>query len=186
MSDTMTPPDASPAGTPAPGARRPCRTHGRRRWFKLGAALVIALAGFGLGRATGHSGHWRGAGFGMHSPIDADTAGRRAEAGIGRVIASVDGTPEQKAKIGEIAKGAIKDLLPMRERMVGARDKLAVALKASTIDRAAIEQLRTEQAALMETASKLMSQALTEAAEVLSPAQRGKLIDRWQSHFGRG
>ena len=191
MSDTNTTPDANPGGTPGttppPDSRR-CdrRGHGRRRWFKVGLAALIGLGAFGLGRASGHWGHWRGASFGMNSPLDVDTASRKAEFGIGRILAKVDGTPEQKAKIGEIAKAAIKDLLPMRQQITGSRDKLAVALKADTLDRAAIERLRTEQVGLMETASKRAAQALTDAADVLSPAQRAKLVDQWQSHGRRG
>ena len=190
MTDSNTTPENPAASATNPQASPPGRQcgrhgHGRRRWFAVGLALLIGLAGFGIGRATGHSSHWRASGFGMNRTINVDTATRRADAGIGRMLSAVDGTPEQKAKIGDIAKAAIRDLIPLRDRLTGARDKLAVALKADTLDRAAIELLRAEQLVLVETASKRVLQTLTDAAEVLSPAQRAKLVDRWQSHFRR-
>ena len=187
MTDTNTTPEANPPATPG-DARRRCggRHRARRRWFAAGLALLIGLAGFGIGRLTGHWSHWRAAGAVMRGPLDADTLGRRVDFGVGRMLANVDGTAEQKAKIGDIAKAAIKDLLPLRERITGARDKLAMALKADSVDRAAIEQLRAEQQALLETASKRASQALADAADVLSPAQRAKLVERWQSRYRRG
>ena len=189
MSD---PPAASsnsqPTGpSPAPGppeGRRGCGRHGRRRgWVLLTIGLVTGVIGFGLGRATGR---WHGPGFGMHRQLDGEAIMRRAEAVTNRILGHVDGTPEQKTKIAEIAKAAIKDLQPMRAAFHGARDKLAAALKAEKVDRAAIEQLRTEQVALGETASKRASQALTDAAEVLTPQQRATLVERWQRRSWRG
>ena len=192
MSDTNTTPEATPAGTPGTATLPPNggrRHHRRRRWFAVGLATLIGLVGFGVGRATSHWSHWRGGGMGMHGmhgPMDADALGRRVDFGVGRMLAQVDGTTEQKAKVGEIAKAAIKDLFPLRAQLTEARGKLATALKAETLDRTKIEQLRTEQLALMDTASKRAGQALADAAEVLSPAQRAKLVERWQSRFGPG
>ena len=160
------------------------RSYRRRGWVLVGAALVTGLIGFGLGRATGA--RWHGHGFGMHHQLDSEAAMRRAETGINRVLSRLDGTPEQKARIAEIAKAAIKDLQPMRETFRGSRDKLATTLKAEKVDRAAIEQLRSEQLALGEAASKRASQALADAAEVLTPAQRAALIERWQRRSWRG
>ena len=189
MSDPTAASSNSPNPTPPTGQpedRRGCGRRGfRRHGLKvLFAALVIGLVGFGLGRASG--GRWHGPGFGMHGQLDSDAVMRRAETGINRVLGSVDGTAEQKAKIADIAKAAIKDLQPMREAARGSRDKLATALKSETVDRTAIEQLRTEQMSLGEAASKRAAQALGDAAVVLTPAQRAKLLERWQSRSWRG
>lgn len=189
MSDTTAASNSAPdPNQPADqsGILRECRHVGRRHrgWVLLGAALVTGLIGFGIGRATGA--RWHGHGFGIHQQLDSEAAMRRAEAGINRVLSRVDGTPEQKARIAEIAKAAIKDLQPMRDTFRASRDKLAAALKAEKVDRAAIEQLRAEQLALGEAASKRASQALADAAEVLTPAQRATLVDRWQRRSWRG
>lgn len=193
MTDTNSTPNTPQPSAPETG-RRDCSRNafsGRRRWLALGAVLVIGLVGFGIGRATSwhsarHFGQGFGSGIGMHRTMDAETAARRADVGINRVLSNVDATPEQKAKIAEIAKAAIKDLMPLRETHNGLRDKLAAALKSEKIDRAQIEQLRTEQLALGETLSKRAAQALSDAADLLTPPQRAKLVERWQSRSWRG
>ena len=189
MSDQSTAPQATPNA--APEASGPQNGRGkcgggrgtrRRGWFLAGAAILTGLIGFGIGRATeGHWGHWGHGGFGMNQKLDASTAAARADEGISHILAEVSGTPEQKTKLNEIANGAIKDLLPMRDTFEGTREKLAAALKAEKIDRTAIEQLRTGQLTAADTASKRALQALTDAADVLTPAQRLTLVDRWQS-----
>ena len=142
MSDTMTSANETPAGAPTPpdrpGQGRRCG-HRRRRWVPLVAALLIGLAGFGLGRATG--GHWFGHGFSMHQQLDAESATRMAEYGVSHVLGEVDGTPDQKAKIGVIAKAAVTDLLPMRDAFLGSRDKFAEVTRAVQAKLAIAESL---------------------------------------------
>jgi periplasmic protein CpxP/Spy len=194
----MTTPNAAPEANPSPaaggpgsggGQRGPCCGRGgpRRRGLAVAAiALTIGLVGFGIGKATSghHFGHRFGAGYGMHRTLDADTIIRQTDAGIGRVLGKVDATAEQKAKAADITKAAVKDLLPLRDTHAAVRDKLAAALKAEKIDRALIEQLRTEEIALAETLSKRAAQALADVAEILSPAQRIKLVEGWQARMG--
>lgn len=194
MSDTNTVPNSDPnntaGNTPDGQGRRCCGPRGRRRGVVVaGLAVLIGLASFGVGRATSHP--WHGFGHGMQRGFDADTAGQRAEKGINFILGRVDATTDQKSKIDEIAKAAIKDLAPLQQAHVAARDKFLAALKADKVDRAAIEQARTEHLALGETLSKRAAQAIGDAADVLTPAQRAKLVDRWQNAgpggwFGRG
>ena len=184
MSIQNTTPEAAPEASDPQNGRGTCGRRGYRRrgWFLAGAALLTGLIGFGIGRATeGHWGHWRHGGFGMSQKLDATSAAARADLGISHMLASVNGTPEQKTKLSEIANGAIKDLLPMRDTFEATREKLATALKAEKIDKSSIEQLRTGQLAMADTASKRALQALTDAADVLTPTQRVTLVDRWQS-----
>lgn len=185
MSDTNTPSNENPAAAPVasdrPDGGRKCghRGHRRRGLFLLIPALVFGLIGFGVGRATG--GHWPGHGFAMHQQLDGDQAVRMAQAGAGHILVNVDATTEQKAKIDDIVKAAMKDLLPMRETFMGARDKIATVLKAATVDRAALEQIRADQSGLGDKASKRAVLALADAAGVLTPAQRAMLVERWQN-----
>ncbi len=185
MSDPNTASSNAPnPNPPEDGTRNRWGRFRRSGWVLVGAAIVTGLIGFGVGRATGA--RWHGHGFGMHYQSSGDASMRRAEWGINRMLSAVDGTSEQKARIAEIAKAAIRDLQPMRETFRGSRDKLATALKAEKVDRAAIEQLRADQLALGETASRRASQALSDAAEVLTATQRAVLVERWQRRSWRG
>lgn len=182
MTDQNIPPTATPTpADPEPnGRRRDCKHRGfrRRGFFLAGIALVSGLIGFGIGKVTGgrHYGH----GFGMNRTIDTETMMRRVDTGVGHLLGRIDGTPDQKAKIAEIAKATIKDLTPLRETHRAVQGKLATAMKAEKVDRTVVEQLRIEEIGLAETFSKRAAQALADAAEVLTPAQRAKLVERWQ------
>jgi Spy/CpxP family protein refolding chaperone len=89
----------------------------------------------------------------------------------------LDATADQQVKIANIAKAAIGDLRPLREKAQAARTQAVTLLTAPTIDHAAIERLRAEQIVLAETASKRITQALTDAVDVLNPEQRRKVAD---------
>ena len=86
------------------------------------------------------------------------------------------------ALAGAIA-GLATDAFGQAPMLWHARPFMGEPLDPAQVDRAAIERLRSEQLALAETASKRISQALGDAAEVLNPEQRRTLVDR-VSHFG--
>ena len=73
----------------------------------------------------------------------------------------------------------------MREKVVSARQRGWMLLTQPTLDRTAIEALRTDQLALADQASKRFAQAVGDIAEVLTPEQRRKLDERvaeWREH----
>jgi Spy/CpxP family protein refolding chaperone len=88
------------------------------------------------------------------------------------VAIELNATPEQQEKLRGIAKGAVKDLIPMRDKARAARERARGLLTQPNIDRGAIESFRAEQMALAESASKRIAQALGDAAELLTPEQR--------------
>ena len=102
---------------------------------------------------------------------------------VNRVLGIVDASTEQKQKVRAIFEKAANDLYGMREQRVQNRRALAETLAAATIDRAKVEQLRGDRMKLADATSKRLTDALVEAAEVLTPAQRADLanrLERWQ------
>jgi Spy/CpxP family protein refolding chaperone len=168
-----------------PPAPRPAR-RGTLIIALIAVALVAGVVGnlapraFAQGFAGWHHGPWGGGPFGQLSPAQIDD---RIDRITKHMAIELDATSEQQAKIASIAKAAVADLRPLREKAQAARTQAVTLLTAPTIDRTAIERLRTEQIALAETASKRIAQALADAADVLNPEQRRKVSD-WMTSGG--
>lgn len=182
--------DTSPTN-PAPDTG--CRGHGRcGGWRGCGKVallvLVSALAGAVLSHAIPFHHFWHhGPGFMMGGRIDPAEAERRAEGMADHLAREVKATDEQREKLTSIAKAAVKDLVPMRETMQAAHKQAMDLLAAPTIDAAAVEKFRTDHVAQMDQISKRMTQAIVDAAGVLTPEQRKELADRMAAHHeGRG
>jgi len=170
--------------TKSPAAEPSRSNRGRRGTFVI-ALLVVALLGgvagnllstaFGQGIGWHHVG-WHGGGVwgGALTPAQVDD---RIDRMTKHMAIELDATADQQAKIAGIAKAAVADLRPLREKAQAARSQAVALLTAPTVDRTAIERLRAEQIALAETASKRIAQALADATEVLSPDQRRKVAD---------
>ena len=166
-----------PRPTPRPGER------GRVALLLILAALAGAIAGGLTTNAFGQAPMlWQVRPF-MSGPFDPTQVDRHVERAIKHLAVEADATADQQAKLVAIAKGAVNDLLPLREKLQANRGQALDLFTAGNVDRVAIERLRSEQLALVETASKRISEALGDAAEVLNPEQRRSLVDR-VSHFG--
>ncbi len=178
---------------------------GRLRWLFLASALLLAGGligavvtktsyGFGPGHHGGPAGWyyfggddgprgWGGGpgGFGTRAFFPG-----RIERGVEHVLHSIDASTEQRQKITANFQKTADDIFALRAQHLEGRKQLREALAAPTIDRTRIETLRTEQMKLAETASKRLTDAVTEAAEVLTPAQRAELskrVERWERWF---
>jgi len=127
-------------------------------------------------------GGWHHAGF-MGGPLNPAQIEERIDRMTKHMAIELDATAEQQAKVAGIAKSAVHDLLPLREKAHAARSRAVALLTAPTLDREAIERLRAEQVGLAETASKRIAQALADASDALSPDQRRKIGD-WVESFG--
>jgi Spy/CpxP family protein refolding chaperone len=170
-------------------AESPASTYrgGRRGTFVialLAVALVAGLAGSMLSTAFGQSYSWQriqwrhGGMFG--GPLTPAQIDEHIDRATKHLAIELDATEEQRAKIANIAKAAVADLRPLREKAMDARSQAIALLTAPTIDRTAIERFRAEHIGLAETASKRIAQALADAADVLTPEQRRK-VSEWMT-----
>jgi len=154
----------------------------RRRFFKR-AAIVALIGGIvaGIGLKVFAQGGWHHGGF-MAGPLDPAQVDEHLERMLKHLYVEIDATDGQKQKLAPIVKQAAKDLLPLHEKVHAARKQAIELLTADTIDRGAIEALRAGHLQLAEQASRRLAQALSEAAEVLTPAQRKELATRIENH----
>ena len=153
-----------------PAARRP------RHWLRLGMIVLLSLFAGGIAsRAIGERGYGPPLFAAGWDPVRVEDGADRVTRHVG---IEIDASTEQVDKLRAIVKGAVRDLLPIREKSVLARERAQTLLTGPSIDRAAIEQFRTEQMGLADAASRRFAQALGDAAEVLTPEQRRKLHER--------
>ena len=164
---------------------QPKKLNHMRRWAIAGmggllVAGLISLKAFGNGEMGWHGHH----GHGRWAEMTPEEAGKRIDKMVNWVLDDVGATADQKQRVAQIAKDAAKDLMPLRAQHHAARGRAADILTQPSIDRAAIEQLRVEELQLGETASKRFTQALADAADVLTPEQRVKLAAEWKKRRG--
>ncbi len=74
----------------------------------------------------------------------------------------------------------------MARELRGTREEVAKIIGAPTIDRAAAEKLRSERIATLDEASKKAMTALLDAADVLTPEQRAKLLEHFKERRSHG
>jgi periplasmic protein CpxP/Spy len=121
----------------------------------------------------------------MNGAIEA-VINAHADRMIRHLAVEIDATTEQQDKLRAVVQGAVKDLLPLREKVQAARVTARDLLTAQTIDRTAIEKLRADQIALHDQASKRLVQAVADAADVLTADQRRRVSEMIPSRGGFG
>ena len=129
--------------------------------------------GQGFGPGSGH-GFRHGGGF-MGGAFDPAQIENRADRMVRHLAVEIDATAEQQDKLRTIARGAVKDLVPMRARAQAARERAEALLVQPNLNRSDIESFRTEQMALADAFTKRVAQALGDASDVVTPEQRKKL-----------
>lgn len=137
-----------------------------------GAACSVAQAqtppGPGPGMAM-HGGHAMGWGDGM------GWGGAHGARMHERMLDAAGASAEQKARVRDIFAALSKDMRAMAEAGQAMHQQMGQLLLAPTLDAAAVESLRQQMAAHHDAASKRVSQAMLDAAAVLTPEQRSKL-----------
>jgi periplasmic protein CpxP/Spy len=142
-------------------------------WRLMAAGLVLAVAGgatqVSQAMPGGHHGGHHGAHQGGHH------GGMMMH---GRMLQAVGATSEQQARIQDIMKAAREDVRKLHDSAGDLRTQGAQLLASPTIDARAVETLRQKRLALHDAVSKRMTQAMLDAAAVLSPEQRAKLAEQ--------
>ena len=159
-----------------------------RRWTIAGLAAATVAGLAAVGAAGWHAraeAHGPFMGRALHGEMDPESMGKRVDAMVNWMLADIDATADQRARISSIAKAAAGELAPLRKQHREARMKARQLLVAPQIDRAQLEALRTEQMQAADKLSRRVVQAMADAAEVLTPEQRAKLAQKRMERFSR-
>ncbi|WP_332876968.1 Spy/CpxP family protein refolding chaperone [Massilia sp. S19_KUP03_FR1] len=149
------------AASPAPGSGR--------RWL-IAAALALAVSAAGASFAGVGAGLLSHAGHAGHMAMDPAAMASHIDKMVEHLPAGA--SPDQKARVAEIAKAAMADLRPAHAQLRRAHAQGHTLLMAPVIDRAALEQLRATQMQQADVISRRLLAALEDVAEVLTPEQR--------------
>lgn len=153
--------------------RRSPQHLGSRKWWLAAAFAGVFVAG-GLtfsGVSVAADQIAMGAGHGeSHMQMHATMVEH-----LDKALEAVGATPDQKARIHDILRGAMQSMGLLHEQMAGTHAELHRLLTAPVIDRAALEKLRADRISDVDQASRRLVGALADAAEVLTPEQRAKL-----------
>ncbi|MCV2352156.1 Spy/CpxP family protein refolding chaperone [Paucibacter sp. Y2R2-4] len=101
------------------------------------------------------------------------------------MLDNVDASDAQRAQVKQIMQAAMNDLKPQRESGRKLHMQMMDLLSAPMIDAGAVENLRQQVQSQQELSSKRMSQAMVDAARVLTPEQRAKLAERMKKMQAR-
>lgn len=186
---TEAPFPAAPPVQPAPKPRRLRRVLFATALLATGGVIGAVVAGPTIGQGWQGGPPWHhGGGYGPRHEMG---GGRMffpgpIERGVERLGWAVDASTEQKSKINAIAQRAADDIFALRQKHLEARKQVVETLAAATVDRAKLEALRADQMKLAETATKRVTDAVADIADILTPAQRadlGQRVERWQRWF---
>jgi protein CpxP len=163
----------------------PSRKGGRRKFFGglalgglLGALTATSFNVWSQAQGSPDGGHGHGCwGHKRTSAMTPEERTARADFATQWVLSRVDATDEQKKRVQAIVQDAIKDLSEVREQHMKNRQAFMDALSQPTVDRAALQQIRQSEIQLAESASDRFVTAIADAADVLTPEQRGKLVE---------
>jgi protein CpxP len=146
--------------------------------------ITLATLAGGLAAGVGFTAFARGRGH--HGPISAADLDKHLDRMLKHLYVEIDATEEQKRRLEPIAKQAAKDLLPLRDNLRAGRGQAIELLTQERVEPRAIEALRAKQIELADQASRRLTQAIAEAAEVLTPAQRKELAAHAARRWGHG
>ena len=165
--------------------------HGGKRRVR-GWLVAVALVGLGAGAGAlttvavdaGAHGGWRHGSWmrGHDHTAGPERAIERVQRVSAWALGSVDATDEQRERIDAILASAVDDLFALRDEHRAHHRDLIAELARPRIDPAGLERIRAAELALVEKASGRLVDATVAIAEVLDPAQRQQLVERFADH----
>jgi Spy/CpxP family protein refolding chaperone len=165
-------------------SQRPSKRSQRVLWgASLAVVLALVAAGIvapGDGANAMGRGHWR------HGGHDPEQMKEHLTDGVDFMLQRLDATDEQRTQATEIARSAFDALAPVVEEHRQHRERMVALFGAETIDREALEALRAQEMALLESASQSLLGSLADLAETLTPEQRAELLEHADHHGHRG
>lgn len=156
-------------------------------WRRVAIAGAVAVVAMGVGAAAATGGASTFYGPAMHVAMSSSGMGSGfAERRFDRMMSEIEASDEQADRLREIFEAAREDLMPARDDFRSFRDDLAALIAAPQIDRNAAEQMRAERVEAIDEASRRMTEAFLEAAEVLTPEQRVALVEKFEERRWHG
>jgi protein CpxP len=104
---------------------------------------------------------------------------------IDRMLDGLNASEAQRSQIKQIAAAAATDLKAQAEAGKALRQRAMQAFTAPTVDAAAAEQVRQQMLQQHDQMSRRMTQAMLDAARVLTPEQRTRLGERIRDRQAR-
>lgn len=151
-----------------------------RTWLRrTGLAIALVASGAALPMVVASA---QGTAMQMHGMMHGGDMHAMAMSHITQMLDEVGASDDQKAKIGSILHAGFEPMASLHKDMANTHDALHKLLSAPTVDRAAIEQLRAAEIARLDSASRVATAAMADAAEVLRPDQRAKLASVAAAH----
>lgn len=161
-------------------------------WRRVTIAGAIAVVAMGVGAAAATNGVSTFYGPAMHMAM---STGGGMGMGMGKgfvdrrfgaVMDEIGASQEQADKLRGIFETTRDDLMPARSDFESFRNELTALIQAPEIDRETAERLRAERVEAIDKASRRMTDAFIEAAEVLTPEQRVVLVENLKDRRGFG
>ena len=161
-----------------PNAARPAAQRGLRRVLLatfVAVSSATAMSAWAQPMMGGHEGHGgmrgghEGPGGGMDRMFD-------------HMLDGLDATDAQRAQIKQIATAAEADMKAQRDAGRALHEKQMQIFAAPTVDASAAEAVRAQLSSQHDMTSRRMTQAMLDAATVLTPEQRAKLGERMKQH----
>ena len=163
---------------------QPRRTRLRRSLVTAGliaGGIVIGAGGLALAAAVGDAEGGRRWHHHHHGPRTG-----MIQRMVRGALDNVGATAAQEDKVHDIIAGALTEVGKGDGEHGAMRKQVLDLMKAPTLDRAAFETLRAQKIAAMDAKSKVISNALFDAASQLSPEQRTKLVGDVEQRMQRG